>query len=75
MTDVSGRGVGLAAVWDATVHLGGTVRVTSVRGRETRFVFRLPTSREPSGATDRAGTVDASPAARPDHGLETGEVA
>ncbi len=75
VTDVSGRGVGLAAVWDATVHLGGTVRVTSVRGRETRFVFRLPTSREPSGATDRAGTVDASPAARPDHGLETGEVA
>lgn len=41
-TDVSGRGVGLAAVWDTTVGLGGTVRVESVRGRETRFVFRLP---------------------------------
>jgi two-component system, chemotaxis family, sensor kinase CheA len=43
VTEVSGRGVGLAAVWDATVNLGGTVRVTSARGRETRFVFRLPT--------------------------------
>lgn len=42
VTDVSGRGVGLAAVWDTTAGLGGTVRVESVRGRETRFVFRLP---------------------------------
>ena len=54
VTEVSGRGVGLAAVWDATVNLGGTVRVTSVRGRETRFVFRLPTSREPAPIADRA---------------------
>jgi two-component system chemotaxis sensor kinase CheA len=42
VTEVSGRGVGLAAVWSATVGLGGTVRVESIRGRETRFVFRLP---------------------------------
>jgi two-component system chemotaxis sensor kinase CheA len=42
VTDISGRGVGLAAVWDATVKLGGTVAVTSRRGQETRFVFRLP---------------------------------
>jgi two-component system chemotaxis sensor kinase CheA len=75
VTDVSGRGVGLAAVWDATVHLGGTVRVTSVRGRETRFVFRLPTPREPGGAADRGASVDASPASWPDRDLETGEVA
>ena len=58
VTEVSGRGVGLAAVWDATVNLGGTVRVTSVRGRETRFVFRLPTPREAliaDRALDRTG--------------------
>jgi two-component system chemotaxis sensor kinase CheA len=46
VTDVSGRGVGLAAVWDTTADLGGTVRVESVRGRETRFVFRLPLADE-----------------------------
>jgi two-component system chemotaxis sensor kinase CheA len=42
VTDVSGRGVGLAAVWESTVALGGTVRVASDRGTGTRFVFRLP---------------------------------
>lgn len=64
VTDVSGRGVGLAAVWDATANLGGTVRVTSVRGRETRFVFRLPnapSAREPVTGPERV------------RGLETGE--
>jgi two-component system chemotaxis sensor kinase CheA len=50
ITDVSGRGVGLAAVWDATASLGGTVRVESIRGRETRFVFRLPLEQESRGA-------------------------
>ncbi len=42
VTDVSGRGVGLAAVWESTVALGGTVRVESDAGKGTRFVFRLP---------------------------------
>jgi len=42
VTDVSGRGVGLAAVWESTVALGGTVRVASDRGKGTKFVFRLP---------------------------------
>jgi two-component system chemotaxis sensor kinase CheA len=46
VTDVSGRGVGLAAVWEATAKAGGTVRVSSTRGKETRFVFRLPLARE-----------------------------
>jgi two-component system chemotaxis sensor kinase CheA len=50
VTDVSGRGVGLAAVWDATARLGGTVHVESIRGRETRFVFRLPLQQESRGA-------------------------
>jgi two-component system, chemotaxis family, sensor kinase CheA len=50
VTDISGRGVGLAAMWDATASLGGTVSVESVRGRETRFVFRLPFEQESRGA-------------------------
>jgi two-component system chemotaxis sensor kinase CheA len=50
VTDVSGRGVGLAAVWDATARLGGVVRVESNRGRETRFVFRIPLDQENRGA-------------------------
>jgi two-component system, chemotaxis family, sensor kinase CheA len=73
ITDVSGRGVGLAAVWDATVSLGGTVRVTSVRGRETRFVFRLPTTREPVATAERELSMDPGQAAGPARGLETGE--
>jgi hypothetical protein len=55
VTDVSGRGVGLAAVWSATESLDGTVSVASRPGRETRFVFRLPPS-------DRS---DAAPLASP----------
>ena len=51
VTDVSGRGVGLAAVWSTTAGLGGTVRVDSVRGRETRFEFRLPLAQENRGTT------------------------
>ncbi len=50
VTDVSGRGVGLAAVWTATAALGGTIRVESARGKETRFVFRLPLAQENRGA-------------------------
>jgi two-component system chemotaxis sensor kinase CheA len=50
VTDVSGRGVGLAAVWSAASALGGTVRVESAKGRGTRFVFRLPIARESLGA-------------------------
>jgi two-component system chemotaxis sensor kinase CheA len=46
VTETSGRGVGLAAVWDTTTKLGGTVRVESERGKGTRFVLRLPFTRE-----------------------------
>jgi two-component system chemotaxis sensor kinase CheA len=42
VTDISGRGVGLAAVWESAVALGGAVRVESERGAGTKFVFRLP---------------------------------
>ncbi|MGH7435234.1 MAG: nitrate- and nitrite sensing domain-containing protein [Polyangiaceae bacterium] len=50
VTDVSGRGVGLAAVWNAADALGGTVRVESAKGRGTRFVFRLPVVQQNRGA-------------------------
>ncbi len=39
---LSGRGVGLAAVRAACRELGGSIEVTSWRGRGTRFVARLP---------------------------------
>ncbi len=44
VTDVSGRGVGLAAVLAHCSELGGTVAVSSTRGRGTRFVFSFAAS-------------------------------
>jgi signal transduction histidine kinase/outer membrane murein-binding lipoprotein Lpp len=40
--DISGRGVGLAAVWEATRALGGQARLLSEPGRGTRFIFTMP---------------------------------
>ena len=40
VTDISGRGVGLSALRDACVSLGGRVHVDSELGRFTRFTFR-----------------------------------
>lgn len=42
VTDVSGRGVGLAAVHERCTTLDGTVAVTSTRGAGTRVVFSFP---------------------------------
>jgi two-component system chemotaxis sensor kinase CheA len=42
ITKVSGRGVGLGAVQQELMHLGGTVRVESVVGQGTHFEFILP---------------------------------
>lgn len=42
VSDLSGRGVGLAAVRAAVLRLGGTVRVASIPGRGTSFLFSLP---------------------------------
>ncbi len=41
-TQMSGRGVGLAAVRQATEQLGGTIEVSSSRGEGTTFRFRFP---------------------------------
>lgn len=42
VTELSGRGVGLDVVQNMVKNLGGSVRVTSVLGRETCFILRLP---------------------------------
>lgn len=41
-TELSGRGVGMSAVRDELVRLGGTVKLTTEAGRGTELVFRLP---------------------------------
>lgn len=54
--EVSGRGIGLAAVQAACVSLGAQIEVVSSVGRGTAFIFRVPASarsapaRPPSGA-------------------------
>jgi two-component system chemotaxis sensor kinase CheA len=49
-TTTSGRGVGLAAVWAATIAANGRIEVASERGRGTRltFTFDLRAARSPS---------------------------
>lgn len=44
VTELSGRGVGLAAVRAEVQRLGGWVRVASIVGRGTSFLFSLPKS-------------------------------
>jgi two-component system chemotaxis sensor kinase CheA len=48
VSDVSGRGVGLAALRDCVRSMGGEVRVESTRGKGTRFEIRLPSSQRQS---------------------------
>ncbi len=57
VTETSGRGVGLAAVWHETVKLGGTVVVTGEACKGTQFVFRVPLSRVSPMATKVQGVV------------------
>jgi len=42
VTDISGRGVGMDAVKRTVEGVGGTLEITSVPGRGTRFTLRLP---------------------------------
>lgn len=44
VSEISGRGVGLDVVQSMIRSVGGTVRVTSIPGRETCFTLRLPIS-------------------------------
>jgi HPt (histidine-containing phosphotransfer) domain-containing protein/HAMP domain-containing protein len=45
-TELSGRGVGLDAVYDAVSRLGGHITVATHRGRGTRFTITLPPAEE-----------------------------
>ncbi|MCP4108514.1 MAG: chemotaxis protein CheA, partial [Desulfobacteraceae bacterium] len=42
VTDISGRGVGMDIIKRAVDSLRGTVRITSIKGRETAFHLSLP---------------------------------
>ncbi|MGC4070625.1 MAG: ATP-binding protein [Polyangiaceae bacterium] len=42
VTDVSGRGVGMGAIFAVTLSLGGRVGVQSRKGEGTAFVFTIP---------------------------------
>ncbi|MBI3714981.1 MAG: chemotaxis protein CheW [Betaproteobacteria bacterium] len=42
VTDVSGRGVGMDVVWQNVHALGGKVEISSMTGRGTTMVIRLP---------------------------------
>lgn len=54
VSELSGRGVGLAAVKQACEDLGGKVEVLSRKGRGTQFLFRLPLSRVDAGVLGQA---------------------
>jgi chemotaxis protein histidine kinase CheA len=47
-TELSGRGVGMAALREACVELGGSLAVETHRGAGTRFTFHIPVSRPPT---------------------------
>lgn len=42
ITEISGRGLGLAIVEEKIQQLGGSITVETERGRGTRFILRLP---------------------------------
>ncbi len=51
--EVSGRGIGLAAVKSELDRLGGTVLVETWAGKGTRFTFQIPVTDESRAATAR----------------------
>jgi two-component system chemotaxis sensor kinase CheA len=54
VTEISGRGIGAAALREAVIALGGTVRIASDRGRYTRFTIALPLAGAAEAATSAA---------------------
>lgn len=54
VSELSGRGVGLAAVAEAVENLHGTISVTSTPGEGTRMEFRIPLEHASSQATAKA---------------------
>jgi chemosensory pili system protein ChpA (sensor histidine kinase/response regulator) len=69
---LAGRGVGLDAVRDAILRLGGQVRVSSTAGRGAAFVVRLPltTAVQQALLFKVGGQVYAVPAARVEEAVQ-----
>ncbi len=44
VTDLSGRGLGMAITQEAIEQLGGTIRVKTEKGKSTTFIIQLPLS-------------------------------
>jgi len=44
ITDISGRGVGMDAVKKERERLGGSIRIESLLGKGTTFIFKIPTN-------------------------------
>ncbi len=44
VTDISGRGIGLAIVWDNIDQLGGKVTVETEKDKYTKFIMNIPSS-------------------------------
>lgn len=53
---ISGRGIGLAAVREAVLALGGTISVSSVAGEGTQFRIVLPMTWESPSASDASSS-------------------
>lgn len=52
VSDLAGRGIGLAAVLNETKNSGGQVAVKTVAGKGTQFLFTLPLRQESPGEDD-----------------------
>jgi HPt (histidine-containing phosphotransfer) domain-containing protein len=65
--ETSGRGVGMAALLQATNRLGGTIEVQSEPGQETEFTFRFdPNAGASAGPPDPFGATQELVAFAPD---------
>ncbi len=65
VTEVSGRGVGMAAFKQAVDALGGRIEVRSSRGVGTSWIVRLPWSAEGSRRPRRGQRESTAPSAHP----------
>ena len=60
VSDTSGRGVGMAALQQATTDMGGRISVTSIGGQGTTVTFRVPVR-----GNDQAPAMTERPGVRP----------
>lgn len=58
VSDLAGRGVGLAAVLNETKNAGGEVEVKTIAGQGTEFLFKLPLQSALLAEGDRFSEID-----------------